>query len=165
MASTCHAHPAMIRAEQAASPTQASRGKNAINTGSKCNKIAVRMMQYGAGATCAQTSSAHVHGDAQWHQEQSNTLCAPYWRCMRWQASLPLPTETVDQIFMDHCPRWPHFFRLGDEVVQTLMKGRHVTFITVLTHVVTDDSNHAVVFAVQRRIASQGAEDKVNAIE
>jgi hypothetical protein len=32
-------------------------------------------MQHGAVATCAQTS--HMHGDAQWQQEQSNTLCIP----------------------------------------------------------------------------------------
>jgi hypothetical protein len=84
---------------------------------------------------------------------------------MRWRASLLLPTQKIDQIFPDHCPRWPHFLRLDDEVVQTLLKGRHVTFIIVPTHTVTHDGNLAVVLAVQRRIASQGTEDRVNAIE
>jgi hypothetical protein len=85
---------------------------------------------------------------------------------MRWQASLLLPTiQKVHQLRLDDRSRWPQFCRLGNEVVQALMKGQHAAFITVPTHAVTHDGNLAVVLAVQRRIASQGTEDRVNAIE
>jgi hypothetical protein len=69
------------------------------------------------------------------------------------------------QLRLDDRSRWHQFCRLGNEVVQALMKGRHAAFITVPTHAVTHDGNLAVVLAVQRRIASQGTEDRVNAIE